>query len=100
VRTFRWSPLGTILLALGAANYLGSSDERAAPAPDGMAVFGLGRGPDATSPLRGAGVRVTVGLLEIRPGAPGAHEAIAATVEAALASEPATVDRARDPEER
>jgi hypothetical protein len=80
--------------------YLGSSDGGAASASDGMVVFGFGRGPETTPQLRGAGARVTVGLLETRPGAPGAHAAIATFVEAALAGEPEAVEPARDPRER
>ena len=72
--------------------YLGSSDGGAATAPDGMVVFGLGRGPETKPQLRGAGGRVTVGLLETGPSGPGAHEAIAALIEAAVAGEPEQPD--------
>ncbi len=68
--------------------YLGSSDGGAATAPDGMAVFGFGRGPENSPQLRGAGVRVTVGLLETDPGALGAYGRIAALIESAVAGEP------------
>jgi hypothetical protein len=72
--------------------FLGSSDGGAATASEGMVVFGFGRGPDATPLLRGAGVRVTVGLLEIDPDD---RPAIGAGVEAALGGrlEPPDQDR-------
>jgi hypothetical protein len=72
--------------------YLGSSDGGAATARDGMVVFGFGRGPETKPRFRGAGARVTVGLLEMGPDGPGAHEAIAALIEAAVAGEPEGAD--------
>jgi hypothetical protein len=65
--------------------YLGSSEGGAATAPAGMVVFGFGRGPETTPRFRGAGVRVTVGLLETSPAE---HRAISALVTAAVAGEP------------
>jgi hypothetical protein len=64
--------------------YLGSSDGGAATAPDGMLVFGLGRGPNTTPQFRGAGVRITVGLLETGVVDETDHERAAALIEARL----------------
>jgi hypothetical protein len=64
--------------------YLGSSDGGAATAPDGMLVFGLGRGPNTTPQFRGAGVRITVGLLETGVVDEADHERAAALIEARL----------------
>jgi hypothetical protein len=49
-----------------------------------MVVFGFGRGPQTTPRLRGADVRVTVGLLE---NGPLEYEAIAAQIEESLEGE-------------
>ena len=75
--------------------YLGSSDGGSATAPDGMVVFGFGRGPETKPAFRGAGVRVTVGLLETGPGGSSDHGAIASRIESAVegAAEPADPDR-------
>jgi hypothetical protein len=66
--------------------YLGSRDGGAATAPDGMVVFGLGRGPDTEPQFRGAGIRVTVGLLETGVVDEADHERVAALIEARLGS--------------
>lgn len=57
--------------------YLGSSDRGAAEAPDGMVVFGFGRGPRATPLLSGSGHRFTVGLVERKVGSPADHARLA-----------------------
>jgi len=72
--------------------FLGSGDGGGATAPDGMVVFGFGRGPETTPQFRGPGTRVTVGLLEAEPGD---HGAIARRVEAELAGEPEAADADR-----
>jgi hypothetical protein len=65
--------------------YLGSSDGGAATAPDGMVVFGFGRGPGTRPQLRGAGQRFTVGLLEMSVADAAQHARLAEMVEAAIA---------------
>lgn len=65
--------------------YLGSSEGGAATAPDGMVVFGLGRGPGTQPLLRGAGQRFTVGLLELGVASEKDHAAVAARIESLLA---------------
>jgi hypothetical protein len=78
--------------------YLGSSNGGAATAPDGMVVFGFGRGPGTRPLFRGAGQRITVGLLDMQVASDADHAALAARIEDALAGrakEPA-VDRSFD----
>lgn len=65
--------------------YLGSSEGGAATAPDGMVVFGFGRGPGTQPLLRGAGQRFTVGLLELGVASEKDHAAVAARIESLLA---------------
>ena len=51
--------------------YLGSSDQGAATAPDGMMVFGFGRGPGTKPQFNQNKVSVTVGFLRAAPSASG-----------------------------
>lgn len=51
--------------------YLGSSDQGAASAPDGMMVFGFGRGPGTKPQFRQANVSVSIGFLSANPSASG-----------------------------
>ena len=63
--------------------YLGSSEGGAASAPDGMVVFGFGRGPGTRPLFRGAGQRISIGFIETdEPLA--VHERVARTVAAAI----------------
>lgn len=64
--------------------YLGSSDGGAASAPDGMVVFGFGRGPGTRPLLRGAGHRFIVGLFEMGVVSPADHAALEARIEDAV----------------
>jgi hypothetical protein len=64
--------------------YLGSSDGGAATAPDGMVVFGFGRGPGTRPLFRGAGQRITVGLLDMQVTSAADHAALASRIEEAL----------------
>jgi hypothetical protein len=64
--------------------YLGSSDGGAATAPDGMVVFGFGRGPGAKPLLRGSHRCFTVGLLEMGLPSPADHAALGARIEDAV----------------
>jgi hypothetical protein len=57
--------------------YLGSSDGGSASSPDGMVVFGFGRGPRAKPQFQGAGHRFTVGLLSATVNSAGDHAKIA-----------------------
>jgi hypothetical protein len=66
--------------------YLGSSEGGAATAPDGMVVFGFGRGPGARPLFRGAGQRISVGFIESDQPIE-AHEQVARTVAAAINSQ-------------
>jgi hypothetical protein len=54
--------------------YLGSSQGGAAAAPDGMVVFGFGRGPGAQPLFRGAGQQFTAGFLEMGVATAEDHE--------------------------
>ena len=67
--------------------YLGSSDGGAATAPDGMLVFGFGRGPGTRPQLRGAGQRFTVGLLEMSITDAAQHAGLAEKIEEAIESQ-------------
>ena len=66
--------------------YLGSSDGGAATAPDGMVVFGFGRGPGTAPLLRGTGHRFTVGFVDQSPGTPTAHALLAKEIKARVAA--------------
>jgi hypothetical protein len=66
--------------------YLGSSEGGSATAPDGMVVFGFGRGPGTRPLFRGAGQRFTVGLLEFGVASGDDHTKAAARIEAALSN--------------
>jgi hypothetical protein len=66
--------------------YLGSSEAGAATAPDGMLVFGFGRGPGTRPQLRGAGQRFTVGLLELSVADAAQHARLAEKIEAVIES--------------
>jgi hypothetical protein len=46
--------------------YLGSSQGGSVESPDGMVVFGFGRGPETSPMFRGAGQKFTVSLLEVK----------------------------------
>jgi hypothetical protein len=69
--------------------YLGSSEGGAASAPDGMAVFGFGRGPGARPLMRGAGQRISVGFVETDKPLE-AHDIIGRAAAAAIKAHPAT----------
>jgi hypothetical protein len=60
--------------------YLGSSEGGGAGAPDGMVVFGFGRGPGTTPLLEGAGLRFTVGLLETSVATAADHDQVAQAI--------------------
>jgi hypothetical protein len=64
--------------------YLGSSKSGATTAPDGMVVFGFGRGPGTQPLLRGAGQRFTAGLLELGVDSEKDHAAVAERIEQVL----------------
>jgi hypothetical protein len=61
--------------------YLGSSNRGSSLSPDGMVVFGFGRGPRTTPLLQGAGHRFTVALIESAASSPEDHRRIAEQVE-------------------
>lgn len=69
--------------------YLGNSKGGAIDSPDGMIVFGLGRGPGAKPLFRDAGVEIVAGFLETKVLTAGAHDRVAALIEAELAAKPA-----------
>jgi hypothetical protein len=69
--------------------YLGNTKGGAADSPDGMIVFGLGRGPGTQPQFRDAGVEIVAGLVETAVLDTRDHEALAAAIEAELAGEPA-----------
>lgn len=73
--------------------YLGSTDGGAATAPDGMVVFGFGRGPGTQPLFRGSGQCFTIGLLEIGVTSPADHGELGARIEAAF------LGRANEPTE-
>jgi hypothetical protein len=64
--------------------YLGSNDGGATTAPDGMVVFGFGRGPGTRPLFRGAGQRVTVGLLDMKVDSDADHAALATRIRALI----------------
>ena len=64
--------------------YLGSTEGGAATAPDGMVVFGFGRGPGTRPLFRGAGQRFTVGLLETAVADADDHARVAEKITAAV----------------
>jgi hypothetical protein len=64
--------------------YLGSSQEGAVSAPDGMVVFGFGRGEGTQPQFRGAGQRFTLGLLEMAVVDIDGQALVADTIQAAL----------------
>jgi hypothetical protein len=57
--------------------YLGNSQEGSVESPDGMVVFGFGRGPGTSPMFRGAGQRFTVSLLEVEIANRGDHTRLA-----------------------
>jgi hypothetical protein len=61
--------------------YLGSSQGGAAAAPDGMVVFGFGRGPGTQPLFRGAGQQFTAGFLEMRVATEPDHLAVGRRIE-------------------
>lgn len=69
--------------------YLGSSEGGAATAPDGMMVFGFGRGKGTKPLFRGAGRQFTVGLLEVEGSAEtsGLHRVVEAHVQKQVRAE-------------
>jgi len=67
--------------------YSGSSRGGAADAPEGMVVFGFGRGAGTRPLFRGAGQRISVGFLET-PEPLQAHAQVARAVAAAIAGRP------------
>jgi hypothetical protein len=66
--------------------YLGSSEGGAASAPDGMVVFGFGRGPGTRPLFRGAGQRLSIGFIETDESL-AVHEQVARRVTAAIETE-------------
>lgn len=64
--------------------FLGSSEGGSVDAPDGMVVFGFGRGPDTTPLLGSAGHRFTVGLLEQHADTAAQHASIQRAIEQVL----------------
>jgi len=66
--------------------YLGSSQQGAATAPDGMVVVGFGRGPGTRPLLRGAGQQFTVGFLETDVSNAVQHTRVARKIESAMRS--------------
>jgi hypothetical protein len=62
---------------------MGSSEGGAATAPDGMVVFGFGRGPGTKPLFRGAGAEFTVGFIETNQPVPE-HEFIARRINRVL----------------
>lgn len=67
--------------------YLGSADNGAVTAPDGMVVFGFGRGPRTDALFQGAGQTFTIGLLERAVRTVSDHEAVARHMDQILAGE-------------
>jgi hypothetical protein len=63
--------------------YLGNAGGGAVDSPEGMVVFGLGRGPGTVPQFRDAGVEIEAGFIETEPGDPD-HQALAAAIEAKL----------------
>lgn len=72
--------------------YLGASDGGAIDSPDGMVVFGLGRGPGTTSHFQGAGQEIIVGFVEATARNPTDHDALAGIIENEIAEKSAPVD--------
>lgn len=68
--------------------YLGNSNGGAVDSPDGMIVFGLGRGPGTRPQFRDAGIEIVTGLVETAVLEARDHDALAAVIEAELAGEP------------
>ncbi len=64
--------------------YLGSSDRGSVAAPDGMVVFGFGRGPGTKPQFQGAGHRFTVGFLEATVQSGEDHASLAVQIRAAI----------------
>jgi hypothetical protein len=64
--------------------FLGSSQGGAPTAPDGMVVFGFGRGPRTSPQFKRSGVAFTVGLVELTGAPTNSHATIASVVERAL----------------
>ncbi len=64
--------------------YLGNARGGAVDSPDGMVVFGLGRGPGTAPQFREAGVEIVAGFVEKRPVDTSDHEALAAVIESEL----------------
>lgn len=72
--------------------YLGSTDGGSAEAPDGMVVFGFGRGPGTTPQLEGAGRRFTIGLLEKTADSATDLASIQQSIESVLRDESRTAE--------